>query len=203
MASSRRSRNPMDVKLRFELFRDRSEELRHTRILQSGFNPGVTMHGRCLDGVEGPWELSFESYEPDADDLRSCVTVFRPFILQDEPVHLFSIYNLCHQHLTHEQFKTSLAKSREVFARECKSSGVILKLNEQEMTPERVSDLWINGYYFHIDEEQVLFLRSLPPVEQMLVKNQFLFFLVGAITQVLYVGNIIHTSLTEGYFRIP
>jgi hypothetical protein len=71
------------------------------------------------------------------------------------------------------------------------------------MVPEYVSDLWINGYYFHHDEEHVLFLRSLSPVEQILVKNKFLFLLVGAIIQVSYVSDVIHTSLTEGYFRIP
>jgi hypothetical protein len=111
----RNRRNVMDVRLRLELFRDRAEELRHTRLLQSGFTPGVTIHGRRLEEGEGPWELSFVPREPDADDLCSCVTIFRPFILQDEPVYLFSIYNLCHQHLTHKQFKTYLAKSREIF----------------------------------------------------------------------------------------
>src|ERR671931_2437787 len=197
--SRRKHRNVTDVRLRLELFRDRAEELRHTRLLQSGFHPGVSIHGHCLEEGEGPWELSFVPHELDADNLRSCVTIFRPFISQDEPVYLLSIYNLCHQYLTHEQFKTYLAKSREIFARECKSSCIVLNLNEQEMTPAYVSDLWINGYYFHYDEQIALFLRRLAPVDQILVKNQFLFFLVGAITQVLYVDDVIHTSLTEGY----
>jgi hypothetical protein len=192
----------MNVRLRFELFRDRSEELRHTRLLQSGFNPGVTLEGRRIGGTEGPWEVTFIPHEPDPEALRSFLTLFRRFISQDEPVHLFTIYSLCHQYLTNEQFKTYLAKSREIFAEECKSSGVVLRLNEQEITPEYVTDVWINGYYFHDDEEHVLFLRNLSPVEQILLKNQFLFFVVGAIKQVLYVGNVIDVSLREGYFSI-
>jgi hypothetical protein len=70
------------------------------------------------------------------------------------------------------------------------------------MTPEYVIDVWISGYYLHDDEEHVLFLRSLSPVEQILVKNQFFFFLAGTIKQVLYIGNLIHVHLREGYLRI-
>lgn len=179
-----------------KLFRARAEELRNTRLIREGFNPGITINWNKMQG------LRFKSREPDEENLRSFLLTFRQFISNNEPVFLYKIYNLCQKHLINDKLKEYLIKSREAWKQAQKSTGIILKYNERELTPEYITDLWINGYYFHSDINKLHILNHLLPHERMLIKNQFLNFLLDAARQVIYVSNIINVALKEGLLKI-
>ena len=185
----------MDVHAQLELFTARVDELRNTRLIRKGFNPGITISWRRMQGMR------FQSQGPDEEDLRSFLLTFRQFISNDEPVFLNRIYNLCQRCITSEQMKGYLIKSREAWKQAHRSSGIKLIFNKRELTPEFVTDLWINGYYFHNDARKVSMLKRLLPHESMLVRNQFLNYLVDATRHVLYVGNVITVALKENLFK--
>jgi hypothetical protein len=94
--------------------------------------------------------------------------------LKNDPIiNLFAIYNLCHQHLLNKQYKAYLAKSRQIAAYALKTSCFHLNVNAHDMSPEFVSDVWINGYYFHDNIEHGGFLRSLAPYKHMVLHTYF------------------------------
>ena len=179
-----------------KLFNARSEELRNTRLIRNGFNPAISIQWNNMQG------LRFNSREPDEDDLRSFLITFRQFISVKEPVFLYIIYQLCQLHLISDELKGCLIKSREAWKKAQKNTGIKLTINGLELTPEYVTDLWINGYYFHNNSKKMFELKRLLPQESMLVRNHFLNFLVDATRQILYVSNIITIALKEDLFKI-
>jgi len=145
--------------------------------------------------------LRFISREPDETSLKAFLLTFRQFISEKEPIFMNKIYNLCQKHLTNDRMREYLVKSREVWKNTLKSTGILVFYNKCELTPEYITDLWINGYYFHSDPEKWITLKKILPHEKMLVKFQFLNFLLDATTQVLYLDNIIRASIREGWLR--
>lgn len=177
---------------RLALYVERAQELEDCRLVRRGFNPGLTIKWDRMSG------LRFESREPDEEDLRSFLITFRQFISDDEPVYLNRIYNLCQQFLTGDDLKGYLVQARAAWKETQKRSGLRVVLNGRELTPEFVTDLWINGYYFHNDGEKRAVLKRLVPHERMLVRYCFLDFLVEATRQVLYVANVVRVALRKG-----
>ncbi len=177
------------------LYRAKVEELRNSRLLQEGFNPGLTINWNKMQG------LRFVSREPDETSLRAFLITFRQFVLNNEPIFINKIYNLCHKYLISDKLKEYLIKSRKDWKEAQKSTGIILVYNKRELNPEFITDLWINGYYFHCDQKKLTILNKILPHEKMLIKFQFLNFLLDATRQVLYMDNIINASLKEGLFK--
>jgi hypothetical protein len=156
----------LSVIQRLELFRERAEELRQTRFLRDTLVGGyrLKIEAKQIPGTLDEYETFFSISPYDEQDLRAFLTFFRRFFLKNDPVvNLFEIYNLCHQHLENEQYEAFLAVSRNRAAYALKASCFHLRINEQDMTPEEVSDIWINGYYFHDNIEHLHFLKTLPP----------------------------------------
>ena len=174
------------------LFRDRAEELKNTRFIKDGYSPNITIK---LDRMEGS---RFISKEPNEEDLRSFLLTFRLFVSPKEPVFLNRIYNLCQKAITSEMLRDYLINARKAWKQMHKSIGIKLVYNEKKLTPEYVTDLWINGYYFHNDLKKMNILRQLLPHVRMLARTQFLNFLVEATRQVLYVSNIIRYAQEQG-----
>ena len=185
----------MNTHEQLEMFSARVEQLRNTRLIRQGFNPAITI---SWDRMKG---LRFQSEEPDEETLRSFLLTFRQFVSNNEPVFLNRVYNLCQRHLSSDQLKGYLVESREAWRQAQRSSGIRLVINNEELTPEFVTDLWINGCYFHSDPEKLSRLKQLLPHEGMLVRNQFLSYLVDATRQVIYLGNVVTIALHENLFR--
>ncbi len=180
---------------RLALFKTRAEELTCTRLITKGFNPGITIKWKRMQG------LRFESREPDEEDLRSFLLTFRQFVSDAEPIFLNRVYNVCEQCLTSDELKGYLHESREEWRKAFTGAGIKLVYNEKEVTPEYVMDLWINGHYFHSDPEKASALRRLLPDEKLLTRHRFLDLLVDATRQVLYVGHVITVALREGLVK--
>jgi hypothetical protein len=142
----------LSVAQRLELFRERAEELRQAQFLKNTLVAGyeLKIEAQLIPGTQDQYETIFSFSPYDAEYLRSFLTLFRRFFLKNDPVvNLFAIYNLCQQHLVNEQYKAYLSKSRHIAVYALKTSGFHLNINERDMTPEFISDVWINAYYFH------------------------------------------------------
>ena len=183
--------NPED---QLELFVARVDELRDTRLLLKGFHTGFTINWNKISGMQ------FISRQPDEEDLRSFLLTFRQFVSDKEPVFLNRIYNMSQQYLCELTFRDFLRKSREFWKKSQKNSGMTLISNGKELTPEYVTDLWINGFYFHSDINKINILKRQIPTERILTKQQFYNFITDATRSVLYVGNLVKCSLREGLF---
>lgn len=184
----------MDPLDQLRLYQARVHELTDTRLVRGGFNPGLTINFDRMNG------LQFASREPDSDDLRSFLLTFRMFMSDQEPVFLYRIYNLCHQHLRSEELKGYLVESRKAWTYAQKDGRGSLVFNDRTLTPEYITDLWINGIYFHSHERKRAILLSLMPHERMLLRHHFLSFLVDGTRQVFYTANIINAAFKEGLF---
>jgi len=185
----------LSVVQRLELFRERAEELRQTRFLRDTLVGGyrLKIEARQILGTQDEYETIFSTSPYDPELLRSFLTLFRRFFLKNDPiVNLFPIYNLCHQHLTDEQYKAYLAKSRQAAAYALKTSCFHLRINEQDMTPEDVSEIWINGYYFHDNIDHLNFLKTLPPPGDIVLEIYFFDFLLDMTKQKLNGCLIMH-----------
>lgn len=176
---------------KLSLFNHKAEELKRTRLLKNGFNPSITIDYEKMKGVR------FDVHEPDEDDLRSFLILFRQFFLKNEPIFLNSIYTICHQNFTSQKIKEDLIEAKKIWKKSLKSFGLVYIFNGQELTPEYITDLWINGYYFHNDQEKVALLKRLRLV-QPIVRYYFFHHLVEGTKQVLYLSNIITFARKEG-----
>lgn len=185
----------MNIIDQLHLYRARATQLRNSRLIKEGFNPGLTINWNKMQG------LRFISKEPDETSLRSFLLTFRQFVSEKEPVCVNRIFNLCHRHLISDKLKEYLIKSRRAWKNSLKGTGIMLIYNKRELTPEFITDLWINGYYFHSDPKKLTILNKILPHERMLIRFQFLNFLLDATKQVLYVDNIINVALKEGLFK--
>jgi hypothetical protein len=179
-----------------ELFVARASDLENSRLLRNDFNPSFSIR---WDRVQG---LRFESTEPDEEDLRSFLLTLRQFISNDEPIYLFKVYNLCHQHITSDELKGYLIEARQAWSQQLKQGGIRLIVNGQEISPEYITNLWINGYYFHNDPVKMRTLRSLLPHERTLIRQVFLDHMAEATRQVLYVAFIIRVASKESLLAI-
>ena len=67
----------MTPREQFELFVARAEELRRTRLVAKGFEPGIRLRWDAFEG------LRFQSSQPDEEALRSFLLTFRQFVSRD------------------------------------------------------------------------------------------------------------------------
>lgn len=180
------------VREQLELFVAKARELEDGRLFRNDPTHSFSMRWNRVEG------LQFASREPNEEDLRSFLLTFRQFISNDEPIYLFRIYNLCQQHLTSDAFKGYLIESRKIWKRQLQKGGFYLTYNGREVTPEQVTDLWINGYYFHNDPSKLRMLRNLLPHEQMVLRFLFLEHILASAQQVMYVSFIIKAAFRDG-----
>jgi hypothetical protein len=69
------------------------------------------------------------------------------------------------------------------------------------MTPELVSDIWINGWYFHDNIDHLFFLRALPPETYIMLNLYFFDYLRGITRQILYTSDVVNVALNEELIR--
>ena len=101
--------------------------------------------------------LSLNLWEPDEEDLRSFLPLFRRLVAQGEPIYVRRIYNLCYCVIALAQ--DELLRDHSVYwcntwRRTERETMIGIQFQGAAMRPEELADLWINGYYFHNDIEK-------------------------------------------------
>ncbi len=175
-----------------ELFVYRADELRHTRLVRTS-------------SLRGDFSFHFNQKTAaykfpvvDEDDLRSFLLTFRQFVMKQEPVFIRNIYALAHQHITAERLRAAVDEAARSWRDTLKSCGFALEIRGRRVTPEHALDLFINGHYFHNDEEKRAELLKYGIPDVFLVRNQFLNFLVDATMNIAYTSNVIRAALQDG-----
>ena len=174
------------------MFVEKVDEMRATRAVTGGFKSGFSIK---YDQHQG---LKYELTQPDEEDIRSFLLTFRHFVAQNEPVFLGAIYNTCHRYVSNEIVKTDLVHSRRNWNSIFKRGGIELVWNDKPLRPETIFDLWINGHYFHSDENKRKFISTIPAFHGLFVRSLFLNFLTDGAREVIYVGGAVKYALKEG-----
>ena len=185
----------MELRDQFGLFVRRAQELQSMRLIRNDALR-ANMNWRW-DHIEG---MSLTVENPDEEDLRSYLLTLRQFISPDEPVFMNKVYNLAQQHLTSDELRNNLREAREHWKFVQKGSGITITFDERQMTPEHVTDLWINGWYFHNNEAKRRELLTMMPFESMVARWRFLNHVVDASRQVLYYGQVFNIGLRGRHF---
>jgi hypothetical protein len=94
-----------------------------------------------------------------------------------------------------------LIEVRQEWRQVLKHNGIGLRFNEQELSPEVVADLWINGYYFHNDDDKYATLADALNRSLGFIQTNFMQFIIQATSLILYLGYVVRHGLKNNLFR--
>jgi len=190
--------NLFTVNEQLELFLTRADELRETQLIKKGFKSSFSFGS---NRIENSFKVS--GFEPDEDDLRSFLTIYRKFISNDSPVFMNKIFNICQLYLKDEQIKSNLIQARQHWNDEFTKGFMNLNINQKKYTPEEIMDLWINAVYFHDDLEKIKLLENIMSnIFFYTIIRQIFFSLINETTrQIFYVSNSISFGLKNFLFE--
>lgn len=142
--------------------------------------------------------MNLSAKQPDEDMVRSHLLAFRMFIAEGSDMYLGRIFNEGHQHIRSEQIRGFLVDARQQWIHMMKQGYFGLTWNDKKIPPEKVADLWINGYYFHDDPAKREFLDRLGLWEPWVIRMHFMTFVTDVTEMVLYVGHVVRIALKDG-----
>ena len=180
---------------RLRLFGERVKEMRELPYVKQGtpckFHVGA-------DSSAGT--IEYEKQQPEEENLRSFLLLFRHFISKSEPVFIRRVFNDCYRCLTDEFLKTQLAKARDDWDRRMDSGPFTMSVRGEEFSPEYALDLWINGHYFHNDPDKAEALAELGMDSLDLAYLQLTTSLPGLTLIVAYIGMLVDDAFERGLF---
>lgn len=186
----------LTTRQRLELFVSRSEELQRLRLVRQGIRAQYNLSWSANDG-----KLAHTSNEPDEEDFRSFLLLFRQFISNDEPIFINKIFNDCELALADENIKEELRQARAEWNRIFrKMSDFEIDIDGKSLNSEYMLDLWINGYYFHNDAEKAAKLDELTKGSIPFTRMQLFVTLPGLTGIIMGAGEGIAKCLKEGKF---
>jgi hypothetical protein len=182
-----------DPKECLDLFLRRVDELRATKLIQSGalsdaFHFGTTAGGPAILSVS----------VPDEDYFRSFLLAFRHPVAAKEPATLDRVANVLLQQLGHNRLREATLQAREVWRRERKHGSMRLIIDGRDYGPERVVDLYFNGRYFHSDSSKADALGSAGAIGERLTRQQLNAMLVAGVNYASRLQWIVITGRREG-----
>ncbi len=189
---SRSKIQTMNIKDRFWLYQERVDKMVSTRLIKNkGLKSEMTITGNKESGtgINIAW--------PDEDDLRSFLVTFRLFILKGEPVFLNRLYNLLIDNVSDKEVKDMLLRNRPRWHEIHRMGSIVLYLQNEEMKPEKIVDLFMSGDIFHIDLEKREVLKSLNFFTEQLIKHHFLDYLFMATRHIYFIDSVSAKVLKE------
>ena len=139
-----------------ELFKKRANELIKTRILSelgSGISANITFKPQQ--------PLIADVKLPHDDDLRAFFSIFRFFLLKEEPCNFFRVMNIIKRRARHDQVNQAMDNIKAQWTGENRRRVMSIKYNDRELTTEFLLKLWFNAHYFHSDENKMEELQQL------------------------------------------
>jgi hypothetical protein len=186
---------------RFKLFIDRVNELEKRKAVQNGMDWGFNLSFNSQTN-----KMSYTQKGPNEDDLRAFLVDFRHFVANKEPVFINRVFNDAIRYSVDKDIKEELIRGREYWKELfSKSTGAVFKVNEIELTSEVVLDLWINGVYFHSDQEKAKKLSEIESAWPGLTfgKAQLLLVLPEFTRILITTKNILSHALSNKLFNLP
>jgi len=144
----------------------------------------------------GDFEIAMHGV--DIEDLRSLVMDLRLFIAKGSSTHIDRVFNVAHRHITDQNVVDALINLRKEWRLRWEKEGVVRMLQEggPSYTAPEILDLWINGRWFHSDDEKARQLAVLDDVRMtwwMLIAAA-----ETAAKGILLTGLIIRKALRDG-----
>jgi hypothetical protein len=144
-----------DNKKLLELFCQKAMDLRNSSAFQIG---KVRFTLEVKTGEGGSQKLTHEG--PQKESIIALVTTLRQFYQQGESINFFRICNIVYRHVNSynssekkEHFEY-IQSAREAFNNTLNHCPIQLKINDHELTPRELIELWFNGNIFHADIEK-------------------------------------------------
>lgn len=177
---------------KLELFVKRCQELVECRIWREGglsVRLSFTANGVTLD-------------EPDKDNLRSFLTLFRQMTARREPVFIETIINIAKSRLAAES--ASEATRFEDYLQKWNSalqhSGLAITVDGETLSPKHVLETYIDGEYFHNDVKDREELARFAEFGVRVDRVRFIQTLADLTEIILNVGNAIGYGLQHEWF---
>lgn len=130
------------------LFLSKVTEMNKTSFVKNCSKISATFNFEQNKGLEISTQI------PGEETLKSFLLTFRHFYMNDSQINFGKICNLLFQRTDNGEMKNSIAKAREVYNKLLSASPIGFKFNNEELTPKKIIDLWINAEYFHTDGEK-------------------------------------------------
>jgi hypothetical protein len=180
LMSRRKKRNapPLSPQEQLDLFMERGKELYDCRVRREGAGLRISLN---MSWTAQDRELKSELIEPDDEDFRSYLLVFRKFISPDSPIYLSKVYDICHKHLDDEESNRYLAKARKIwngFQSSARSDGISLEYRHRALSTMDNVRAWINGHYFHDDPACMKMLKTMYPYQRIASRYIFMNFVL-------------------------
>lgn len=190
--------NTLTPREQIELFIARGEEMWNSRVRREGLKISFNVKWAIDEDVTHRIE------EPDAEDFRSFLTIFRKFIAPDSAIYLPKIYNLCHLYITDAETKEFLAEARSIWLeiQQQPDSGMTVTVNGRRLLPKDVVDIWINGYYFHDDVEGMRILKGMNPFLISATRAIFIDYVIETTNIIRHLAQTIRTAEERGWLKI-
>ncbi len=178
---------------KLKLFVRRCQELVECRIWREGglsVRLSFTPNGVVLD-------------EPDKDNLRSFLTLFRQMVAPREPVFIESIVTLAKTRLA-SNFANEASRFDDYlhkwnFALE--QSGLQISVDGEPLSPKHVLKTYIDGEYFHNDVKDQQELARFAQFGVRVDRIRFIQTLADLTEIMLSVGNAIGYGLKQDWFE--
>jgi hypothetical protein len=139
-----------DIGETFDLFLEQTDQLAHSRLLASG-GLGTEFH---VDFNQGE-PSTFGVHRPDRTELGAFLLTLRHFVASGSPIEFSRVQRLYREHVRSDALRAQAEADAREYRQACRSGPIAFKLNDQELRPDRVLDLWINGEFFHLDRGNV------------------------------------------------
>jgi len=189
-------KNSFNTKQRLELFIKRTEELLNLRYVNNGMGSKINLKWNAED-----MKMTNEIEEPDKEELRSFLLLFRQFISNDEPIFINRIFNDCEKCLIDDSIKKEVRELRNIWEKIFrKLSPLVIVIDGKRLTSEYVLDLWINGDYFHNDPQKMILKEILSRNSFSLDKALVFSSLPGLVEVILSMGRGLDKCLQHNKF---
>jgi hypothetical protein len=189
----------LSVEEKLKLYVERVDELLQCRFARQGMKSQYQ-----IEWDSESQTMKYTANEPDEDDLRSFLLLFRHFLSDREPVFVGRIFNDCFRFLNNDHLKGELQKAKDDWKRLLyRAGGMEMIVDEKRLSGEYVLDLWINGHYFHNDTEKRKELSRLLGDILPLVRVKFLSSLPYLTNVIIFLAQVVNKGLEDSLFAFP
>jgi hypothetical protein len=126
----------------------------------------------------------------------------RLFLLQDEPTFVPVVLNVAERLLTDEALGRRLRDLRPHWRTAGKEAPIKFVAKNGPIARERIASLWINGTYFHNDDDAAKFKELFPDIGMPLARFWFENYILTVTQIVLFTQNVLSHAKAHGLLRV-
>ena len=156
-------------------FKQRARELAENSLMQGGYDLSANFSWNAGE----PASFTVKKSLPE-EPLRSLLLTFRLFWANDEPSNFLRVSNVLKRHIAQAEAIQVIDDLKGQWKQALFSGVMEIRFNGEELTADKIFDLWLNGHYFHSDAEKRLLLERLT---KQIGADWVKFFLASAVTQ--------------------